>query len=55
MLGFVITVVGNDVIDKECDEGLEKVKVGMIEAHEKLEVRHFFIFLFFLGISFWFD
>ena len=47
MLGFLITAVGNDLIDKECDESLEKVKVGMIEAHGKLEVRRVFSFFFF--------
>jgi hypothetical protein len=52
-LGFLITVVANDVIDNECDESLEKVKGGMIEAHGKLEVRHFFSFVFW--VSFWFD
>jgi hypothetical protein len=41
-------VVANDLIGKECDESLEKVKVGMIEAHGKLEVRHLF-FICFLG------
>ena len=52
VLGFLMTVVANDVIDKECDESLEKVKVGMIEAHGKLEGRFFFFFSTLFGFPF---